>query len=102
MKEDLKKEILANSSGWLSALLNFFPGLGVGYIYQRRWSAYWITTFTSILWLIFNLYNEISVDPSDPLVASNNPISFLGLFVIAIITASEAWIAVIQAKKASK
>jgi hypothetical protein len=38
-----RKEILATSAPWLAALLNVLPGLGAGYIYQRRWRAYWIT-----------------------------------------------------------
>lgn len=40
-----RKEILATSAPWLAALLNVLPGLGAGYIYQRRWRAYWITAF---------------------------------------------------------
>jgi hypothetical protein len=38
-----RKEILSTSAPWLAALLNVLPGLGAGYIYQRRWRAYWIT-----------------------------------------------------------
>ncbi len=102
MNENLKKEILASSSGWVSALLNFFPGLGVGYIYQRRWRAYWITTLTSIIWLIYTFYNDLTIDHLDPLETSNDSISFLGLFLIAVITSFEAWIAVKHAKKISE
>ena len=32
-----KEEILASSKGWVASFLNFFPGLGSGYLYQRRW-----------------------------------------------------------------
>ena len=39
-----KQEILAASAGWVAVTLNVLPGLGTGYLYQRRWKAYWITS----------------------------------------------------------
>ena len=39
-----KQEILAASAGWVAATLNVLSGLGAGYLYQRRWKAYWITS----------------------------------------------------------
>ena len=42
-----KEEVLASSSGWVASLLNFLPGVGTGYLYQRRWLAYFLTTGTS-------------------------------------------------------
>ncbi len=95
-----KDDILASSSGWVSALLNFFPGLGVGYIYQRRWKAYWATTISSTLWLLIGFYKQFEVDPSDPAQINNNDISaFIGLFSIATFTALEAWYRVQKAKR---
>ena len=35
-----KEEILASSKGWVASFLNFLPGLGSGYLYQRRWKPY--------------------------------------------------------------
>mgnify|MGYP001231338604 CR=1 FL=1 len=101
MNEVLKKQFLASSSGWVSALLNFFPGLGVGYIYQRRWKAYWATTLVSSLWLILDFYNQVSIDSSDPLQVNNNFAGFLGLFAIASLTSLEAWYAVKTAREES-
>jgi len=98
MKNSLKIEILAYSSGWVSALLNFFPGLGVGYIYQRRWKAYWSTTLVSSIWILIGFYDQLGVDPSDPAQTNNDLRSFIGLFSIAIFTAVEAWYAVKKAK----
>ena len=99
MDESFKNQVLASSSGWVSAVLNFFPGLGVGYIYQRRWKAYWATTIISTLWLLIGFYNQLGKDPSDPLQTNNDLGSLVGLFSIAIFTAIEAWYAV---KKASE
>ena len=30
--------------------LNVLPGLGAGYLYQRRWKAYWITSALATTW----------------------------------------------------
>lgn len=27
----------------MAVVLNLIPGLGTGYLYQRRWKAYWLT-----------------------------------------------------------
>ena len=39
-----RREIIAASAGWVAVTLNVVPGLGAGYLYQRRWKAYWITS----------------------------------------------------------
>ena len=39
-----RQEIFAASAGWVAVTLNVLPGLGAGYLYQRRWKAYWITS----------------------------------------------------------
>ena len=31
-----REQILAASAGWVAVLLNVVPGLGAGYLYQRR------------------------------------------------------------------
>ena len=59
MVESAKDKTLASCSGWVSALLNFFPGLGVGYIYQHRWKAYWATTIVSTLWIVIGFYKQL-------------------------------------------
>eukprot|EP01036_Dinobryon_divergens_P000506 gene506-639_t len=58
-----KQQILAASSVWLAAVLNVVPGLGTGYIYQRRWRAYWITTATSTGWFVLGALLGQDVDP---------------------------------------
>tara|TARA_Y100001968_G_C19320114_1_gene698766 strand:- start:21 stop:335 length:315 start_codon:yes stop_codon:yes gene_type:complete len=92
MKEPTKQELIASSSIWVSAILNFFPGLGSGYLYQRRWKAYWITTLISALWLTIGFYNQLNIDPSDPAPLQSDQTGILGLFFIALFTSVEsAW-----------
>ncbi len=102
MDESLQKKILGNSAGWVAALLNFFPGLGTGYIYQRRWKAYWATTAISALWVFLGSYRDLSVDKSDPIQSSSDTSVFIGLFTIAAITAFEAWYTVKNINSQSK
>ncbi len=85
-----KNQIIAASSGWIAALLNFIPGLGTGYLYQRRWKAYWITTISSALWIYFDLLRELSKDIADPAVKQGNNAGIYGLLIISTITALEA------------
>ena len=47
-----KEEILAASAGWVAVILNVLPGLGAGYLYQRRWKAYWITSALATIWFV--------------------------------------------------
>ncbi|WP_269622724.1 hypothetical protein [Prochlorococcus marinus] len=85
-----KSEIIASSAGWVSALLNFIPGLGTGYLYQRRWRAYWITSLVSAFWVYFDFSRQLAYDPSDPAGFQGEDIGFLGLIAISSITAFEA------------
>ena len=47
-----KQEILAASAGWVAVSLNVVPGLGAGYLYQRRWKAYWVTSALATTWFV--------------------------------------------------
>ena len=47
-----REQILAASAGWVAVLLNVIPGLGAGYLYQRRWKAYWITSALATAWFV--------------------------------------------------
>ena len=89
-----KKTIFACSSGWVAVVLNLLPGLGTGYIYQRRWKAYWITTFVSFAWVYFDLNRQLSIDPSDPANSQSDMTGILGLIIISSISAFEAVMAV--------
>lgn len=48
-----RRLVLAASAPWLGALLNTIPGLGAGYLYQRRWLAWWLTNGFAAGWLAF-------------------------------------------------
>ncbi len=48
----LSKEILAASTGWVAVTLNVVPGLGAGYLYQRRWKAYLISSILATTWFV--------------------------------------------------
>ena len=89
-----RNQMLGASSGWVAVVLNILPGLGVGYIYQRRWKAYWLTSVISSLWVLIGLIRQLKVNPADPASIQSDQIGIYGLFLIAAITACEAGVAV--------
>jgi len=94
-----QNQILATSSGWVAAVLNFLPGLGAGYIYQRRWKAYWNTIAISAAWFFFALSVQGGLDPAVPVLMQNDQIGFYGLIVIAMAISFEAVIALRRARE---
>ncbi len=87
------KTILAASAPWLGALLNVVPGLGTGYIYQRRWRAYWITTALATGWFLLGAVlgggaSAVDLTTPDP---RNQLIGLGGLLLLAALTAAEAF-----------
>ena len=101
MENPSKNLIVSTSSPWVSATLNILPGLGTGYIYQRRWKAYWTTVIISILWLLLGLIRQQSIDLSDPAASVNaDDFGFYGILFIALITAAESALNVINLRKA--
>ena len=89
-----KDEILASSKGWVASFLNFLPGLGSGYLYQRRWKPYFFTITTSTAWFALGFFLRGDSEPSQ----SEQLIGICGLFFISIFTVIEANLAF---KKAS-
>ncbi len=87
METPSKNQILAASSGWVSILLNFFPGLGAGYLYQRRWTPYFITAAIATAWFLAGvLLNNGETEPSE----TERLIGLGGLLIISITTMIEA------------
>ena len=87
-----REQILAASAGWVAVLLNVLPGLGTGYLYQRRWKAYWITSVLATSWFVAGaLLGQNAEAAAD---AQNQLIGLLGLLLLAAITATEAGLAV--------
>jgi ABC-type Na+ efflux pump permease subunit len=89
----VRKEILAASAPWLAACLNLLPGLGAGYIYQRRWRAYWLTALLASLWL---LGDSLHASPDGVALAIGHPLP--GLLGLATLTAMEAFLAARRAR----
>lgn len=89
------KLILAASAPWLGALLNLVPGLGTGYIYQRRWRAYWITSLLATTWLVLGAV--LAEEPGSPAERQNQLIGLAGLLLLAVVTMAEAFL---RARKA--
>ena len=89
MSKFSREEILASSKGWIASLLNFFPGLGSGYLYQRRFIAYFLTTASVTTWFIIG----INFQDSQETTQIEQIIGVSGLFLISIFTVVEANIA---------
>ena len=64
MSDISKEQILASSSGWVASLLNFLPGIGAGYLYQRRWLPYFLTSGAVILWFSLGILTQGDKDPT--------------------------------------
>tara|TARA_B100000212_G_C27122096_1_gene425341 strand:- start:199 stop:504 length:306 start_codon:yes stop_codon:yes gene_type:complete len=86
LKNINKVQILASSSGWVASLLNFFPGIGTGYIYQRRWLPYFLTAGAVLVWFVLGIFLQGSDKPSQ----SDQLIGLSGLLFISIVTVIEA------------
>lgn len=92
-----RAQILAASSGWVAALLNVLPGLGAGYLYQRRWKAYWITSAMATAWFVAGAVLAQTADAKTE--AQNQLVGLLGLVLLAGVTAAEAALAVKQVRQ---
>ena len=90
-----KEQVLASSSGWVASLLNFLPGIGTGYLYQRRWLPYFMTTGAVTAWFVIGIILQSDKEPSQ----TEQLIGISGLFVISTITVVEANLALRKAVK---
>jgi len=89
MDNPSKEQILAASSGWVATTLNFLPGLGAGYLYQRRWIPYFVTGGAYAAWFIIGAILNADTEPTK----AEQLIGIGGLFLISITTMVEAKIA---------
>ncbi|CAI8415693.1 MAG: Uncharacterised protein [Cyanobium sp. ARS6] len=87
-----KSEILAASAGWVAVTLNVVPGLGTGYLYQRRWKAYWITAALATGWFVLGALLGQGAEGAEEI--QNQWIGLGGLVALAAGTAVEAGLAV--------
>ena len=93
-----KDEILSSSTGWVASFLNFLPGLGSGYLYQRRWKPYFFTITASTAWFALGFFLQGDSEPSQ----REQIIGISGLFFISIITVIEANLAYKKASNKTK
>ena len=89
MDNPSKEQILAASSGWVATTLNFLPGLGAGYLYQRRWIPYFVTVGAATAWFVLGVILNGDTEPTK----AEQIIGIGGLFLISITTMIEAKIA---------
>jgi hypothetical protein len=92
-----REQILAASAGWVAVVLNIIPGLGAGYLYQRRWRAYWITTALATAWFVAGARLAQNADAAAEV--QNQVVGLIGLLALALVTAIEAALAVKNARQ---
>ena len=78
--------------------LNVLPGLGAGYLYQRRWKAYWNTSALLTTWFVLGAVPGQDAEASEEL--QNQLVGLRGLVALAAGTAVEAGLAVKKARVA--
>ena len=98
MSNPSREEILASSKGWIASFLNFLPGLGSGYLYQRRWKSYFLTIAAAASWLALGFFLQGDSKPSN----REQLIGISGLFFISIVTVIEANLAFKKASNKTK
>ncbi len=91
-----REQILAASAGWVAVLLNVIPGLGAGYLYQRRWRAYWITSALATSWFVAGAVLAQNADATAE--SQNQLVGLIGLILLAVVSATEAGLAVKQVR----
>lgn len=87
-----RQEILAASAGWVAVALNVLPGLGAGYLYQRRWKAYWITSALATTWFVLGAVLGQGAEAGEEL--QDQLVGLFGLVALSAGTAVEAGLAV--------
>ncbi len=87
-----REQILASSAGWVAVVLNVLPGLGTGYLYQRRWKSYWITSALATAWFVAGAV--LGQDADAAAEVQKQLVGLIGLLLLAGVTATEAGLAV--------
>ncbi len=87
-----REQVLAASAGWVAVILNVLPGLGAGYLYQRRWRAYWLTSALATLWFLAGAV--LAQNATAEAESQNQLVGLIGLALLAVVTSAEAGLAV--------
>ena len=93
-----KQESLAASAGWVDVTLNVVPGLGAGYLYQRRCKAYWITSALATTQFVLGAVLGQAIEAKDEL--QNQLFGLVSLVACAAGTAVESGMAVKRSREA--
>jgi hypothetical protein len=87
----------AASAIWVAVVLHVIPGLGAGYLDQRRWRAYWITSALAAAWFaagaVLAQKDAAAAEVQKPLVG------LIGLLELAAVSVSEADLAVMRVRE---
>jgi hypothetical protein len=67
-------------------------GWRAGYLYQRRWKAYWITSALATSWFVAGALLAQNAEAAAE--AQNQLVGLVGLLLLAGVTATEAGLAV--------
>ena len=94
-----KQETLVASAGWVALTLNVLPSLGAGYLYQRRWKAYWVTSALATTWFVLGAVLGQDAGAAEEL--QNQLVGLGGLVALAAGTSVEAGLAVKEARVAN-
>jgi len=102
-----RDQLVAASSGWLAVYLNLH-GFGLGYVYQRRWRAFWLgglaalavgSAFGVAAGFAGAAMGEGRADRSEVTIVAAMGGFYAGLFGVAIGTSVEAGLAVNRARR---
>ena len=80
----------------MAVVLNVVPGLGTGYLYQRRWRAYWLTSALATSWFVAGAL--LGGQDDGALGQRDQLVGLAGLLLLAAITAAEAGLAARRAR----
>ena len=80
--------------------LNVLPGLGVGYLYQRRWKAYWVSSVLATTWFIIGAVLGQGAEAAEEL--QNQLVGLGGLVALAAGTAVETGMAAKKVREEGK
>lgn len=90
-----REQILAASAGLVAVVLNLVPGVGNGYLYQRRWKAFWITLAVAVSLLTTNAIANSRTK------GQLQQVGVLGLLLLGPVTVVEAGPAVKRVRESS-
>ena len=103
-----RDQLVAGSAGWLAASLNL-GCQGIGYIYQRRWKAFWLGALAAsgaavllgggLAVLVMSAQPQGQEEKPELIVGSVALGAYLGVLAVGVGSAVEAGVAVKRARQ---